>query len=62
MNFLVWRRGLRGPSPALQDLDPRQLLSWEIASQETIAVIPLKGLDRALTLDQALAAHPCPTE
>jgi hypothetical protein len=60
MNYLVWRRGLRGPLPSLDLLDPRASMEWEVNQQTTIAVIPLAESERAITLDEAIAAHPCP--
>ncbi|WP_024341009.1 hypothetical protein [Bradyrhizobium japonicum] len=60
MNFIVWRRGLRGPVASLDLLDPRSMMDWPLIEQSTIAIIPLPEAERGLTLDQAIARHPCP--
>lgn len=61
MNFLVWRLGLKGPYASLQLYDPRQSFEWKSDERTTIAIIALPENERAFTLDQAAAAHPCPT-
>jgi len=61
VKFLVWRSSISGrPSPAIQDLDPRQSMDWGVLQQSTIAVIPLvtEG-EQALTLRQAIERYPC---
>jgi hypothetical protein len=60
MNFLVWRRGLRGPEASIDLLDPRQMADWPQMQPRSIAIIPLAPDERELTLDQAVARHPCP--
>jgi hypothetical protein len=60
MMFLVWRMGLRGPMPSLDAFDPRASLEWKLHELSTIAIIPLDESERGLTLEQAVAAYPCP--
>lgn len=62
MNFLVWRRGLRGPIASLDLFDPRQSVDWKINEQSTIAIVPLPGHQRFLSLDTLMQLHPCPQE
>ena len=61
MNFLVWKRGLRGPSPSLCMMDPRASLDWKAIEDTIVAIITLTDDERQFTLDQAVAAHPCST-
>lgn len=60
MNFFVWRKGLRGPTAALQDMDPRQSLDWKVNEESTIVIVKLPDEHRDLSLDQAIATYPCP--
>ncbi|WP_439398519.1 hypothetical protein ACRQ5Q_14590 [Bradyrhizobium sp. PMVTL-01] len=60
MNFFVWRKGLRGPTAALQDLDPRSSLDWKLNEENTIAIVKLPEERRSITLDEAIATYPCP--
>jgi hypothetical protein len=62
MNFVVWRRGLRGPVASLDLFDPRQSMDWKLNEQTTIAIFPLLPHQRLLSLDAAVAAYPCPQE
>jgi hypothetical protein len=60
VNYLVWIRGLRGPEAQLQLLDPRSSIDWKTREGSTIAIFKLKDYEHDLTLDQAIAAYPCP--
>lgn len=60
MNFFVWRKGLRRPTAALQELDPRSSLDWTVNEENTIVIVKLPEEQRGMTLDQAIAAYPCP--
>lgn len=60
MNFLVWRKGLRGPIASLDLMDPRQSMDWKIHEQTAIQIVTLADRERGLTLDQVVARHPCP--
>jgi hypothetical protein len=60
LNFLVWRKGLRGPTASLDLNDPRQSLDWKTIELATIAIIPLAPDERDWTLDQAIVGYPCP--
>lgn len=60
MDFFVWWRGLRGPTPALHAEDPRKSIEWKSREEQLIALIPLTGGERELSLDQCIKAYPCP--
>lgn len=60
MNFLIWRRGLRGPIASLDLMDPRQSADWKIHEQTMIQIVPLAEHERGFTLNTLIALHPCP--
>ncbi|WP_316172094.1 MULTISPECIES: hypothetical protein [unclassified Bradyrhizobium] len=60
MNFLVWQKGLRGPAPSLNLIDPRTLLSWPQIEPSIISIVPLADREREMCLDRLIALHPCP--
>lgn len=60
MNFLVWRKGLRGPVASLDLFDPRSASDWKQIEQTMIVIIPLKDVERDMCLDTLMVLHPCP--
>lgn len=60
MNFLVWRRGLRGPVASIDLLDPRTMNDWKLIEQTMIQIVPLAGAEREMSLDSLIVLHPCP--
>lgn len=60
MNFLVWRKGLRGPVASLDMMDPRQSMDWKLHEQIMIQIVPLVGAERDMPLSSLIVLHPCP--
>ncbi|WP_315705005.1 MULTISPECIES: hypothetical protein [unclassified Bradyrhizobium] len=60
MNFLVWQKGLRGPTPSLNLMDPRTLISWPQIEPSVITIVPLADRERDMRLDRLIVLHPCP--
>jgi hypothetical protein len=58
-NFLVWRRGLRGPEASLDHLDPRNMNDWKQNEDRTIKIFTLTDQDRAMSLDTLKVLYPC---
>lgn len=60
MNFLVWRKGLRGPVVSIDLLDPRTMGEWKQIEQTMIQIVPLADVERDMCLDTLVVLHPCP--
>ena len=60
MNFLVWRRGLRGPEASLRLFDPRTMNDWKLIQQTMIQIVSLTGAEREMSLASLIVLHPCP--
>lgn len=62
MTFLVWRRGLRGPTISKDTMDPRQSLDWKTREQETIQIVPLDDQCAGMHLATLEVLYPCPEQ
>ncbi|WP_024516968.1 hypothetical protein [Bradyrhizobium sp. Tv2a-2] len=60
MGFLVWLRGNKGPTAQLRLMDPRSSIDWKVMQENVIQIVTLAEHERGYSLDQAVAAHPCP--
>lgn len=60
MNFLVWKRGLRGPEASLDELDPRTQVEVKSREHLFISIVPLTDDERGFKLDALKLLHPCP--
>lgn len=60
MNFLVWRKGLRGPEASIDLMDPRTMNDWKLIEQSMIQIVPLSGAEREFSLASLVVLHPCP--
>lgn len=60
MNYIVWKRGLRGPSATLDLMDPRQMPSWREIEPSVITIVPLDGVEQGMHLETLVVLHPCP--
>ncbi|WP_316176533.1 MULTISPECIES: hypothetical protein [unclassified Bradyrhizobium] len=60
MNFLVWQKGLRGPTPSLNLMNPRAMMSWPQIEPSVITIVPLADAERDMCLDTLIVLHPCP--
>lgn len=60
LNFLVWVRGTRGPSPQLHLRNPQESIDWNATQSSVISIIELPEDERLLSLDEAARRHPCP--
>lgn len=55
-NYIVWRRGLRGPTASLDHLDPRSMEG----KHTLVAVKNLTDDDRRQSFAEIVRRYPCP--
>lgn len=60
MNFLVWRRGSRGPIASIDLFDPRSMGDWKQVEPRMIQIVPLPDHQRGYGLDTLIALYACP--